>query len=91
MIGACHAYVTAEIPHHVGDSHIVGRDDDLSHARRGFRTRVNVFDHRTAVDEREHLAGKARRSKSGGDESDDVKGADRIDSRISRVRVHDES
>jgi hypothetical protein len=63
----------------------------LSDARRSLRTRVDVFDHRKAVDERENLTGKASRGKSRGDESDDVRGADRIDSRISRVRAHDES
>jgi len=49
-----------------------------------------VLDHRTTVEIGERFAGESCRSVSGGNDGDDAERKNRIDSRASRYRVHDE-
>jgi hypothetical protein len=53
---------------------IVGGHDDPGDVTAGFRSTVDVLDHRMTVEIGERLAGKACRGKSSGDDSDDVLG-----------------
>jgi len=72
MRGFCQPDFAAEIAHARRDTQIVGGDDDLRHGGSGRGAAVDVFDHRTAVDIGERLAGKTRRGESSGDDSDDL-------------------
>jgi hypothetical protein len=69
---------------------IVATDDHLRDPFRGGDAAVNVLDHRPPVEIGERFAREPCRGVSSGDDGDDAEGRNRIDSRTSRCRVHDE-
>ncbi len=81
---------SAEIVDTRRDAQIVGRDDHLRHCFRRFGASIHVLDHRPAVEIGERLARESSRRVPCGDDGDDGERRNRIDSRASRNRVHDE-
>ena len=69
MLRARHFHAT-EILRHFPDARVVRSDDDLRKRFRALALLNDVLDKRLARDERERLAGKARRSEARRDDAD---------------------
>jgi hypothetical protein len=71
LIGPRHDRDATEAIDRLGDSLVVGRDEECVDPARLFDATIDELDHRAAADDRQRLAREAGRTIPRGDESDD--------------------